>query len=436
MSVTARLSAQRTPVTGAGMTSITSYKPVVTCTTSLFFSRRVPCGDFMTITTTILDRASALKSKLVDIRRTIHANPELSFKETETCKLIESTLKEFGYKTSIVAGTGVIAEIGSGKTVVLRADIDALPIQERNDHPYCSRNANVMHACGHDIHTTCLLGAAKLIADNPPKQGRIRFMFQPGEETINEDGKAGATLMMEAGAIKDAEAIFALHCDPRLQAGKISVRDGAFLAACDTFNITISGRATHGAYPEYGIDAIVLASQVVQAMQAIISRRKSALEPAVLTIGGIRSKTYRPNIVADTVEITGTIRYFGKPMQDLLLSEIKNACSIAETLGGSYKIDVHHNTVTLMNDPELTNLVRDVAGNILGKDSVVEANKEMGSEDFSFLSQALPACYFLLGVKVDDVQRQIHTPLFDANEAAIPVGASMLAESAMRYLAS
>lgn len=388
---------------------------------------------------TILQRARALAGLISEYRRQIHSHPELSFQESETAKLVCQVLSKAGYDVRPgVGGTGVVAEIGEGRTIAIRADMDALPIQETNEVPYCSKIEGVMHACGHDAHTACALGAAQLIAeryasDRPP-QGCVRFVFQPAEETVNADGKSGAGLMIECGAIDNAEGVLALHVFPNIAPGLIAVKDGPLLAACDSFDIKIKGTGCHGAYPQLGVDAIVVASHVVQAIQTIVSRRKSALDPAVITLGGIRSTTYRHNIVSEEVELTGTVRYFDNNLHELLKMEIEKACRVAEGLGGSYELRYTQDNPPLVNDSQLTNVVKAVARRLLGPDAVKEASLEMGADDFSFLSQHSPGCYFLLGAQIGDVPRSLHTSTFDVNEDALPIGAAMLAAAALQFL--
>lgn len=383
----------------------------------------------------VLAQAEKIKGELVELRRHIHKHPELSFEESETGKLVAAKMSKLGYRVRPgVGGTGVVAEIGSGRTVCIRADMDALPITEDNPNGYCSSNTGVMHACGHDVHTACGLGAAMLIAANPPKNGCVRFLFQPAEEMVNDDGKSGATLMIEQGCMDGADAVFALHVDPKTSVGQIKVKDGAMLAACDTFEISIKGKPSHGAYPQHGIDTVVLAAQAVQAIQTVISRRKSALEPAVLTFGGIKSTTYRPNIVAEEVQLIGTSRYFDDEIGELIFVELKKALSIVEAMGGSYTVKRTKDNPAVMNDPQLTNLVRSVGARLLGKEGLIESNYEMGAEDFSFMSQVIPGSFFFLGTKIEDSPRAIHTPTFDIDERAIPLGAALLAECARQFL--
>lgn len=383
-----------------------------------------------------MDAARALAQKLVGYRREIHSHPELSFHENATAKLAAAAMSKLGYDVRPgVGGNGVVAEIGSGRTIIVRADMDALPIQEKNETEYTSQNAGIMHACGHDVHVSCALGAAEILAQKPPSSGKVRFIFQPAEEMVNDDGKSGAVLMIEQGATQNAECVVALHVYPHLPVGQIAVKTGPMLAACDSFNITLRGTASHGAYPEQGIDAIVLASHVVQSVQNIISRRKSALEPAVITLGGIKSATYRPNIVADEVQLTGTARYFDRALGRLICEELHRACRIVEALGGSYEMKYVNDNPAVVNDPQITNIVRLVAARLLGKENVQESALEMGAEDFSFMTEALPGCFFFLGTGVEGKPpRMLHTPTFDINEEAIPLGAALLAESVYQFL--
>ncbi len=227
--------------------------------------------------------------------------------------------------------------------MIIRADLDALPIEEDPGRDYGSRNEGVMHACGHDAHVACALGSASMMAEayksGAIKNGRVRFLFQPAEEMVNADGVSGAAMMIAEKALEGAEAMIALHVFPDIPMGKISIKEGQFLAACDSFDIKIQGSQAHGAYPQEGVDAIVLSAQVVQAVQTIISRRKSALDPAVMSLGGIRSVTYRHNIIAEEVTLTGTARYFDASLHEKLRDELHKACSIATILGGSYTLN-------------------------------------------------------------------------------------------------
>jgi amidohydrolase len=389
-----------------------------------------------TKTETLLDQARAIAPRLIEMRRHIHANPDLSFEEHETARYVAKILGDHGYTPRLVAnGTGVIAETDStaqGGIVAVRADMDGLPLEEDNPLPYCSRKKGVMHACGHDAHTACLLGAAILLAGKGTKlPGRVRFLFQPAEESINDEGKSGATLMIEEGALEGVRAAVALHTYGELETGKLALRSGPLLAACDTFKITIGGVGTHGAMPELGVDAIVLASHVVQAIQTIISRRKSALEPMVVTIGGIKSGTYRPNIVAEEVEIIGTARYFNADLLPFIKDELTRCCSIAEIMGGSFKLTYTHDNPVLANDQYVTQRVSAAITSLLGETALAEAPMVMGAEDFSFISAKVPSCFVFLGAEIKGDRRKFHTAQFDIDEAALPVGAAVLAQAAL-----
>jgi amidohydrolase len=389
----------------------------------------------------LLEQAKSAQPALVEWRRTIHSNPELSFAETETSRLVADALVKMGYEVKTgIAGTGLIADMGSGKTIIVRADLDALPIVEQLQVDYGSKNEGVMHACGHDAHVACALGAATLVAkafkSGSVKSGKVRFLFQPAEETVNAEGKSGAAMMIAEEALAGAEAILALHVFPDIPAGQVSVKEGQFLAACDSFDIVIKGSQSHGAYPQLGIDAIVLSAQVVQAVQSIISRRKSALDPAVMSLGGIRSGTYRHNIIAEEVTMTGTARYFDATLHEKLKDELHRACSIATTLGGSYSLNYVQDNPPVINDPQMTEIVRKCAASLIGEKNVLPAELQMGADDFGFFSDRLPGCYFFLGAEIPGDRRKFHTPTFDIDENALPIGAAILASSALTFLES
>ncbi len=387
-----------------------------------------------TITNSLFESATKLRDELVENRRYIHAHPELSFEEHKTVDFVRDRLLEMGLQPRIFAnGIGVTAEIGTdGPIVGIRADMDALPIEEENDVDYKSSNRGVMHACGHDVHTACALGAARLLVQTPPAHGRVRLIFQPAEESTNADGKSGAMLLLEEGAFDGVKSVVGLHVFPELPTGLIALRDGPFLAACAKFNIEIRGQGCHGAFPQEGVDAIVLASYVIQAIQTIISRRKSALDPAVVTIGGIKSNSYRANIVCELVEMLGTARYFREETADVIQAELEKCCQIVEGLGGSYSLNFRRESPALVNSRQIVETVSDVAAKMLGPEAVVEAPMEMGAEDFSFVSAKYPSCFFALGTKLNDRPRKLHTATFDIDESAMPIGAAILAASALR----
>lgn len=386
----------------------------------------------------ILQASKSLEKKLVENRRHIHKFPELSFNEKNTGDYVYERLKELGFNPQKGVGdTGVVAQYDSGtpgKIVAIRSDMDALPINETNPVPYCSTNHGVMHACGHDVHTAMGLGAAEIVTKNPPTQGSVRFVFQPAEEDTNQMGKSGAGLMLDAGAFEGVSGVFGTHVFPEIKAGEIAVRSGPLLAACDKFDIKIHGKGSHGAYPELGLDPIIIASHVTQAIQSIVSRKNSALEPLVITIGGIKSNTYRPNIISDYVELTGTVRYFYDTTKNMVKKEIEKASSIADTMGGSFEIKYIHENPPVVNEESMANLVKKVGNSLLGDGKVRSAEMQMGGDDFSFLSDKMPACYFFLGALIEDSPRQLHTETFDVDENCLHVGAAVLAGSALEFL--
>lgn len=387
-----------------------------------------------------LTQAQALKNDLISVRRTIHANPELSFFEKNTASLVATRLAAMGcaVKTG-VGSTGVIGEIGNGGPLIgLRADMDALPIDECNDAPYRSSNPSVMHACGHDAHTACLIGAAQILTEHLKAnkvEGRFRFVFQPAEERVNQQGKSGAGLMIDDGVLDGVEALIGLHVHPTVPVGMVALRAGPALAACDSFEATIIGKGGHGAEPHVGLDAIVLATNAIQVLQQVVSRRKAAVEPAVITVGGIRSNTYAPNILAESVELTGTVRYFNPAMHDFLKKEIEEALGVVRSLGAELSFEYRHENPALINDSQVTSVVSQVAAELLGSECVMESPLHMGAEDFSFYTEHVPSCYFILGVAIDGSPRELHTSTFDINEDALPIGSALLAQSALRLLA-
>ncbi len=380
--------------------------------------------------------ASSIKNRISEFRRHIHSHPELSFQETSTGLYVAQKLEEAGISCRKgVGGAGVVAEIGEGGPVfAIRVDMDALPIKETNTVQYCSQNDGVMHACGHDAHTAMGLGAALILKKTPPTTGRVRIVFQPAEEDTNHNGKSGATLMMEDGAFEEVSGVLSLHVFPDLSCGSIAVRSGPVLAACDKFEIVIKGRGSHGAYPECGLDPVVISSQVVQAIQTIVSRKNSALEPLVITIGGIRSSTYAPNIISDYVEMTGTVRHFYSHTRSMVKKELEQTLEIATTLGGSYEFKYIEENPPVSNDPGITALVEATGHDLLGAGKVQPAEMQMGGDDFSFLSEKFPACYFFLGAMLQDSPRKLHTETFDIDENCLPVGSAMLASTALNYL--
>jgi len=379
-------------------------------------------------------RAEQLRERLVSIRRSIHAHPEYGFEERETARLISATLKELGARVvDGVAKTGVTGELGRGTPVVaIRADMDALPITEATALPFASQVPNMMHACGHDAHVACALGAAMLLSQESFR-GTVRLLFQPSEEQKDSEGKSGAMRLLEEGAIDDVTSIIALHTRG-LPVGSIGVTAGPAMAANDTIKITIQGRAAHGAHPEEGLDAIAVSLQVLSAIQQIVSRRIPAISPAVVSIttihGGIKE-----NIIAERVELGGTIRSTGGAARRRLLDELERALEVGRVLGAVCELQVREGYPATVNDARVTATVSEVAKELLGSERVVEMPFDTWAEDFGYMTARIPGAMFWLGVTSDRVASPVwHSSTFDLDEDALPVGAAVLAAAALKLL--
>jgi amidohydrolase len=384
---------------------------------------------------TILVRAEALAPRLVEIRRQIHRQPEIGFEEFETSRLVCRVLDELGvgYQAP-VARTGVIAEIGRGKPVIaLRADMDALPITEQTGLSFASQVPGLMHACGHDAHTSALLGVAMLLHQSPPPAGTVRFFFQPAEEMADDEGKTGAERMVEAGAMRGVDAVATMHNIVDRPPGTVLVSPGPILAATDRFDLVIHGRASHGAYPHRGVDAIVLAAQVINAIQSIVARRIDPMETGVVTVGTVWGGR-KANIIADRVELSGTMRSFDAGVRRQLLKGLEEACGLARWQGGDYELTLRQGHPATVNEPAMTDLACRVAEGLGFQ--VGEEKPSPVSEDFAIFSSMAPGVYFLVGAALDDGRpmRYQHNARFDLDEAFMPIGAAMLAEITRLYL--
>ena len=395
----------------------------------------------MPTATTAIEHARQLQQEIVELRRHIHKYPELSFSENETAALAAAKLRELGFAVKEhIALTGVTADLGSGSNIIaIRADMDGLPIDEANDVPYRSSNKGAMHACGHDAHVSCALAAAKILAadrNSWSSSGTVRMLMQPAEEHSDGEGKSGAMRMIEEGVLNGVAAIIGQHVDSSLPSGKVGILAGPIMAAADSFSITIKGKGGHGAYPESAIDAIVIASQFVQAAQQIVSRRISALEPAVLTIGSFHSSSTRGNVIAEEVHLEGTIRSFSEQTRKQLMSEIERTLEIVKVLGGDYSIAYEMGYPATVNDTNLADLMRQTAVDLIGKENVVEVKPKTWAEDFSFYGQKVPAAFMFLGVEIAGSRRSHHSPYFDIDESGLYIGAAILAETAKRLVLS
>jgi amidohydrolase len=385
--------------------------------------------------TNILKRAKEQQTEIVRLRRTIHRHPELGFEEVETSALIAETLESLNIRFEAGVGkTGVIGYLGTeGPTVALRADMDALPIEELNDVPYRSQVPGVMHACGHDAHVAMLLGAAMLLAEEE-LPGEVRLLFQPSEERQDEEGATGAMRLVEAGAMLGVDAVVGQHVYEQLETGRIYLSDGAFLAAGDIFEVTIRGQGCHGAYPHTGVDPIFISGQVICAINGILSRRIDPIKPALISLGSIHGGQAL-NVIPSEVRLGGTIRCLEEDVRQALHAELNKALEVARALGGDYSLDLTEVVPPLANDPRVTEVVRRAAVDIVGEEHVLPLVPEMGGEDFAFLAREAPGAYFGLGVKKGDMG-PAHSPTFDIDEDAMPIGVAILAESALRLLSS
>ncbi len=374
------------------------------------------------------------KAEIVKFRRFIHMNPELGNREFETAKLIKGKLESLGLEVrSGVAKTGVVgvlrgAQPGAG--VALRADMDALPIQEMTGLAFQSLNAGVMHACGHDVHSAIALGTAQVLSSLKEKiKGTVTFIFQPAEEGPPADEEGGAELMVREGVLDNppVAAIFGLHVWPE-SLGQVFFSPGFITASADSFEVTIKGKSAHGARPQEGIDAIVIAAEIIQALQTIVSRAVDPTDPAVVTIGTINGGT-RANIIADKVTLEGTVRTLSeanrRKIPPLMEAIIKN---IAETYGATYQFDYKPTFPPVYNNPELAAAMTPTLVRLLGKDKVLEWKPQMIAEDFSYFAQKTPGFYLFLGVKSPSqaIAAPLHSPNFNPDERAIPLGIKVL----------
>jgi amidohydrolase len=390
----------------------------------------------------VLEKAKSLSNELIRLRRDIHRHPELSFQEVRTAKLVAETLQEIGgidIKTGI-GKTGVVGEMGtgSGPTIGIRADMDALPIHEINDVEYVSTNPGVMHACGHDAHTAILLGVAHLLKDSfadGKLQGNVRFLFQPSEEDSDDEGISGAPRMIDDGAMEGVDAVIALHVDSTSPSGTVSAHPGWSSAAVDSFEAWITAGGGHGAFPHQSPDPIWMMGPVLMALHGIVARRIDPMESAVLSLGQIHAGA-ASNVIPNEVYIEGTLRSFNPDVREQLLADVEQALSVVRPLGGDYRTKILRGYPAGWNNPTVTNWLQTVSSNLIGADNVNDEAMGMGAEDFAYMCQEAPGAMFMLGAAIpNDVFRNHHTNIFDIDESVLPIGAAILAETAQRFLA-
>lgn len=383
----------------------------------------------------MLKQAHAISEEIIEWRRDFHMHPETGFDVHRTAGIVADELEKMGYRVKRGVGkTGVVAEIGEGgKLVAIRADMDALPLQELNESEYKSTVENKMHACGHDSHTAMALGAAHLLSKDK-LNGRIRFLFQPSEETADEEGKSGAVRMSEEGAMEGVDYVIAQHVDPTQPVGTIAINAGACSGGVDSWFGVIKGKGGHGAFPHTTIDPFFLLAHIIIALNGIISRRLDPFAPAVVSIGSINGG-FTENVIPDSIKITGTMRFTAPEAQKQIHEEMKRAFDIAIALGGDYELKIELGAPPMINNKEVSDLIEAVGRDLLGAENVQEIHKSLGAEDFgSFLAHA-PGAMFTLGVqKRGHEDYLLHHPKFDLNERALPIGTAMLVETALRFL--
>ncbi len=382
----------------------------------------------------MLNRAREIEQQLINWRRQFHIHPELGFQEFRTAELVAETLRSLGLRVRTSVGkTGVVGYLGEGKTVVaLRADMDALPIQEANDVLYASQVPGVMHACGHDAHTAILLGVAVLLRQEE-LPGQVRFLFQPAEEVGDDDGISGAPRMAEDGAMEGVDAVLALHVDATVPVGDIVLGAGPSSAGVDTFYATVIGQGGHGSAPHKVVDPIYIAGHVILALHGIVSRRMNPFDQAVLSIGSIHGGQ-ADNVIPDRVEMSGTIRFMKPEVQKQIHAEIERALGVARAMGGDYEVKIEIGSPPMINDAGMVDLLRQVATELLGAERIQAPEQHMGGEDFGCFSALAPGAMFGLGCQIERDERQAHNPHFDIDERCLPIGVAILAEAARRYL--
>jgi amidohydrolase len=363
----------------------------------------------------------------------------LSYQEFQTVKFVAEQLNSYGIPSQPVATTGLVAEIKGvepeKKTIALRADMDALPILEENNVTYKSKNKGVMHACGHDVHTSSLLTTARILQEVKDEfEGTIRLLFQPGEEK----NPGGASYMIRDGALDNPRpaAILGQHVFPLLPAGKIGFREGMYMASADEIYLKVIGKGGHGAAPDLAIDPIVIASHIIIALQQIISRNANPRQPTVLTFGNIIGQG-ATNIIPNEVNIAGTFRAMNEQWRESALVKIKKmAESIAEGMGGRCEVDISRGYPYLENNPVLTRRIRKAAEEYVGSENVIDIDITLGAEDFAYYSQLVPAAFYRLGTSnlAKGINSYVHTPTFDIDEGALAIGPGLMAWMAVKEL--
>lgn len=383
--------------------------------------------------------ANSLQAKLLELRHQIHSNPELSFEEFETSALIQQELDRLGIAWKPMAGTGVSAVIEgrnpSSKVVGLRADMDALPIQEVEGRPYGSRNPGKMHACGHDVHTTCLLGTAELLQSLRDRfDGTVKLVFQPGEERI----PGGASLMIRDGVLDNpkVDVMIGQHVMPQMPVGLYGFREGLYMASADEIYLTLHGKGGHGAAPHLCIDPVAAAAQIIVSLQQVVSRGANPIIPSVLSFGKVIANG-ATNVIPETVYVEGTFRTLDEAWREEAHGKIRSITEgIAASLGVRAELEIRKGYPFLRNDPALTARCREAARSFAGEAHVEELSIWMAAEDFSYYSHQVPSCFYRLGVRNEarGIVHGVHHPGFDIDEEALALGVGMMSWLALQEL--
>ncbi|WP_442794332.1 M20 metallopeptidase family protein [Pelobium manganitolerans] len=383
--------------------------------------------------------AEEIHADVIQNRRHLHANPELSFEEYKTSAFVKANLEKLGIPFHELAGTGVVGILKGDKpsnsVIALRADMDALPIIEANDVDYRSKNEGVMHACGHDVHTSSLLGTAKILSQlKADFGGTIKFMFQPGEEKL----PGGANLMIQEGVLENPKpsAVLGQHVMPSIQTGKIGIRSGKYMASTDELYVTIKGKGGHGAQPQQNVDPVVIMAHIITALQQIVSRCADPRSPSVLSFGKVIANG-ATNVIPNEVYLEGTFRTLNEKWRAEAHQKMKRmAESIAEGMGGSCDFNIVNGYPFLVNEEKLTARTKQAAIDYLGQENVEDLDIWMAAEDFAYFSQASDACFYRLGTRNEErgITSSVHTPTFDIDEKALNLSTGLMAYLALKEL--
>ncbi|MCD8741341.1 M20 family metallopeptidase [Mucilaginibacter roseus] len=387
----------------------------------------------------IQELAKNIYDDVVGNRRHLHANPELSFHEIQTSAFVARKLEEIGLEYHKMADTGLVALIKgdkpSDKVIALRADMDALPIVEANDVPYKSRNPGVMHACGHDVHTSSLLGTAKILTQLKSEfGGTVKLIFQPAEEKL----PGGASLMIKEGVLENPkpDAVIGQHVMPLIDAGKVGFRAGKYMASTDELYVTVKGKGGHGAQPQQNVDPVIITAHILTALQQVVSRFADPKSPSVLSFGKVIANG-ATNVIPNEVYLEGTFRTMDEAWRQEAHKRMKKmAEGIAESMGGSCEFNIMKGYPFLINEEKLTNNVRLHAEDYLGKENVLDLDIWMAAEDFAYYSQVANSCFYRLGTRNEErgITSSVHTPTFDVDETALQTSTGLMAYLAVKQL--